>query len=120
MWTSGSSELEFAPETDAGASTTVQIPAGAMRYFQVVGDITLTGAGTTYSVTTQLLGDSAHISASGNMGVVSSIYSSESQNDFFWSPNATTTSSRTHVDWTNGYGVPGLPSNNLTGQTLAD
>jgi hypothetical protein len=34
-------------------------------------------------------------------------------NNIVWSPNATTTSLGTHIDWTNSYGAPGLPSSGL-------
>jgi hypothetical protein len=33
--------------------------------------------------------------------------------NFVWSPNSTTTASFTTNDWTNGYGVSGLPAGGL-------
>ncbi|MDP3989510.1 MAG: peptidoglycan-binding domain-containing protein [bacterium] len=117
-WASGSTDIEVAPQTSAAASSTFQIPSGATRYFQVVGDVNLTAAGTTYAVTTQLQGDAIHVSSSGTMASSSYAYDNDTHNDFLWSPNATTTSELGHLDWANGYGI--FSSNNLTGETLSD
>jgi hypothetical protein len=39
-------------------------------------------------------------------------------NDFIWSPNATTTSAGAHLDWTNGFNVLGLPAAGTDSVTL--
>ena len=104
-----STAVEIYAETAAGAPTTLQIPAGATRYFEVIGDVTLTGAGTNYSLTTQLQGDSKP-----NTGMIPS-------GNFIWTPNSiTTVTDRFANDYANGYGVPGLPTSNLTPQILSD
>ena len=97
----------------------LQIPAGATYYFRVVGDTTLTAGTGTFSgsVTTRISGDAAYPSLSGLMGTQSTIQG-DANDDFVWSPNATTTSSANHLDWTNGYGVPGLPSDGTYAVTL--
>ena len=91
----------------------LQIPAGATYYFRVVGDVTLTGGPTSGSITTNIQGDAAYPSLpSANMSSTTKI-EADTNDDFIWSANATTTSDTTHSDWTNGYFVSGLPSDNM-------
>ena len=116
MWVSSATDLNFWAETSAGASTTIQIPAGEIRYFEVRG--TVTTAGSTYSVSTQIQGDAAYQSLATTFMSTGVNADADSNNDFIWSPNCTTTSLVTHVDWTNGYGVSGLPSSNMTASVL--
>lgn len=98
----------------AASAGYVQIPAGQSRYFEVRG--TISNATTGSSISTQLEGDATYPSfATALMGTASEVASS----DFVWSPNATTTSTTSHVDWTNGYGVSGLPGTNLTAEVLS-
>ena len=42
-----------------------------------------------------------------------------SNNDFIWSPNATGTAVVADQDWTNGYGVSGLPTSNMSPEVLS-
>lgn len=80
----------------------VQIPAGATRYFELRGQVSGSG-----SVSTTVRGDTSP-SGTGSFAM---------QTDtgyFIWSPNSTTTSTFATNDWTNGYGVPGLPGTGLT------
>ena len=90
----------------------LQIPAGTTYYFRVIADVALTGSPTAGSITTSLLGDSVYPVLAANMGLSTAI-DNDAEDDFVWSPNATTTSDTTHVDWTNGYFVSGLPSDNM-------
>lgn len=84
----------------------VSVPAGSTYYFELKGSIAGNTSGA--SVVTTLSGDS---SASPATGVTP--FASVSGN-FIWSPNATTTAATsTGNDWTNGYGVAGLPSGGL-------
>ncbi len=108
LTTGGSVEI-FAQTTGA-ASTTIQVPAGSTRYFEVRG--TVTGSATTYSVTTTLEGDSAYPSLATLMAKAASV-DADANDDFIWSPNATTSSGVLANDWTNGYGLAGLPSNGI-------
>ncbi len=154
-WASATSDIEIFAETAANASTTVQIPAGGTRYFEVIGDVTLSGAGTTYSVTTQLQGDARFLSrvgpyfgatsteaAAGATAELLGSYLASSTafvlapeavgnptaqtdaDNFVWSPFSTTTEPVNGVrlanDYANGFGVSGLPTSNLTPQTLSD
>lgn len=90
-------------------SAVISIPAGATYYFEARGTVTALMA--TYSVTTTLLGDAMYPSFTTNMGTSAAVAATTS--NLVWSPNATTISSVTDVDWTNGYGVAGLPSSGL-------
>jgi len=95
------------PQTSVGGMTTVQIPAGQTRYFELRGIVTAASGATNYSVVTTLNGDSTYQT---NLTVASTATSSY---NFVWSGNATTTSGLSNVDWTNGYGVLGLPGSGL-------
>jgi len=91
----------------AALSSILQIPAGSTYYFRVVATVTLTAGTGTFSgsVSTKITADTAYPSlATTLMGTAAGISSSK----LIWSPNATTSSTATHVDWTNGYGVSGL------------
>ena len=51
----------------------------------------------------------------GSVGV-----DNDAQNDFIWTPISTTTSVTIgDLDYTNGYGVVGLPSNNTSAETIS-
>ena len=90
----------------AALSSILQIPAGSTYYFRVVATVTLTAGTGTFSgsVSTKITADTAYPSLATLMGTAAGISSSK----LIWSPNATTSSTATHVDWTNGYGVSGL------------
>ena len=117
-WASSATDLEVFAQTSAAASTTIQVPAGATRYFDVVG--TVAGSATGASVQTQLQGDAAYPGLSVFMGSALSINNDVgSNNDFIWSPNATSTSVNASLDWTNGYGLVGLPASNMSAEVLS-
>jgi hypothetical protein len=73
-----------------------EIPAGTTDYFEVVGSVVPSNSA--FSVVTTLLGDNSSIfpQASG-------------QGHFVWSPNDNGTSQFSTADWSDGYGVLGLP-----------
>ena len=103
----------------ATTSSAVVVPAGSSLYIKVTGDIAnVVGTGTFgATVTTKLTGDTSYITnVNTRMAQVNLV---TGDRDFIWSPNATTTSSTTHQDWTNGYGLPSLPSTGLDGTTVA-
>lgn len=104
----------------AALSSILQIPAGTTYYFRVTGDTTLTSGTGTFSgsVTTRLSGDAAYPAMAAVMGTSATV-SADANDDFVWSPNATTTSAAGHVDWTNGYFVNGLPSDGTDAQTIS-
>lgn len=110
---SSSVQLEFFAETSANASTTLVVPAGTTRYFEVRAT-SITGLTTGSSVTSTLVGDSIYPVLASLMGTSTGIENQANTGDnFIWSPNATTTSGLNHTDWTNGYNVPGLPSSGI-------
>jgi hypothetical protein len=83
----------------------VEVPAGSTYYFELRGAVT---AGTNASVLTTLLGDTNGTPTTGTTA-----YSSVATN-FVWSPNATgTAATSTGNDWTNGFGINGLPSGGI-------
>ena len=97
-------------------SAVINIPAGSTYYFELKG--TVAGTGTAYSVNTTLSGDSAYPALAsawtqGGTGLMD-LSGNLTGGSLIWSPNATTTSAALHDDWTNGYGVPGLPSSGLS------
>lgn len=109
-------------QTAGGTATVLTIPAGETRYFEVYS--TITGDATGAAVTTRLLGNSAfpaiaNVGATVNplLSAASTVFTNTANSGrFIWSPNSTTTSAiRTDQDWTNGYGVPGLPAGGLLG-----
>ena len=103
--------------TSTGVPTVIQVPAGATRYFEVQG--TVSGASTGDSATTKLLGNSSFPSTASihsssrqeNLLVATS--SLTTTTDFQWAPNSTTTVDANSQDWTNGFGISGLPSGGL-------
>jgi len=115
------SGLVSSGDNDAQLSSILQIPAGATYYFRVVGTVTMTAGTGTFSgsVTTKLGGDTAYPSLAGLMGTHSTVDGNASGDNLVWSPNATTTSLSTHLDWTNGYFVSGLPSTGSDAVTIS-
>ncbi len=114
-----SAALELYPQTTTGASTTIQIPAGQSRYFDVTASVAGSVAGA--SVSTQLEGDAAYAANANLMQQAHGLLSSESDahNDMIWSPNSTGTSIMASNDWTNGYGVIGLNGTNNTAVVIS-
>jgi hypothetical protein len=117
-WASSATDLEIWAQTSAAASTTVQVPAGTTRYFNVVG--TVSGAASGASVQTQLQGDAAYPQLASFMAATLGVNNDAGgNNDFIWSPNATGTSNVSSNDWTNGYGLVGLPASNMSAEVLS-
>ncbi|GEM_PF-2019590 len=84
-------------------SNPVVIPAGVTYYFELRAGFSTLNAGASFSTT--LLGDSAN-----TVSIESGTILRQKDVQFVWSPNTYTTSSISDVDWTNGYGVQGLPA----------
>ncbi len=115
--TTGGTTLTNGPVTlDFQATTNpLQVPAGQTYYFELKATVAGTQTGT--SVTTTLNGDAAYIDAS-HLGVyqVSTTTGAlaDTNNDFIWSGNATSTAVFNANDWANGYGIPGLPAGGVS------
>ncbi len=119
-WVSLSTVIEFTA-FNGTASTTVQVPAGQSRYFEVRGSVAGSASGA--SITTTLMGNTAFVTGGASVNSVNPLVVAPAAaaaggattlgTDFVWSPNSTTTAARADNDWTGGYGVSGLPSNGL-------
>jgi hypothetical protein len=90
-------------------ATPLEIPAGTTEYFLLKGTVSPANS-TSYNIATTLKGDSTDLAP--NMSTVAALNTADVS--MIWSPNSTTTSPTTGVDWTSGYGVSGLPSIGLT------
>lgn len=102
----------------ATTSSIVTIPKGSTYYFRVKGTVSQ-AVGTTGSagtVSTYIVGDAAYPNLSTLMGNLASV----SPGNFLWSPLSTTsTAAAANIDWTNGFGVSGLPSGGTDSFTLS-
>jgi len=137
---SGSVGVEvFVDRTGCNSATTsLIIPSGSSRWFRLAGSVgTLAPSGTSESIQVQLEGDSAfptrHIAgatSSGDMGrsgspdtgtgTADTGVDTDTHDDFIWSPISTTTTNTIFdLDWTNGYGIVGLPGSNMSPETLS-
>ncbi len=110
-----SPNLAIGIQNSSGTATAIQIPAGGTRYFEVRGSVS--GATSGASITTKLLGNSSFPSTSAGVSanplLAAASGSFTATTDMIWSPNSTTTVDRNSQDWTNGFGVSGLPSGGL-------
>lgn len=97
--------------TFAASSNAVQVPAGGTLYFELRGSVSGVVSGS--SVVTTLGGDSAYQTNLTSGYYVSTSSAATSTSNFVWSGNSTTTASYGDVDWSNGYGITGLPSAGL-------
>lgn len=112
-WASSATNIEFVAN-NGSADTAVQVPAGQTRYFEVRGSVAGVVSGS--SVTTTLRGSTAFVGCGASGATVNPLCQAAAAglgNALIWSPNTTTTPVRTDLDWTGGFGVPGLPSNGL-------
>jgi hypothetical protein len=105
----------YVENTSGATSTAFQVPAGESRWFEVRG--TVTGSASGAAITTTVEGDAAYPSLATLMSKAGTI-DADTNDDFIWSPNSTSTSAFSSNDWTNGYGIPGLPASGLQ-QTVA-
>jgi hypothetical protein len=113
--------LASSGDNDLQLSSILQIPAGKTYYFKVSGTVTLTAGTGTFSgsVTSRLGGDSTYPTLAAVMGLQSAVDGNANGDNMVWSPNATTSSLSTHVDWSNGFNIPGLPSSGTDAVTLS-
>ncbi len=134
-WKSASTNLPIFAGNGSGssaASTTVQIQSGGTLYFALKGDITVGGGVTAANATAKLMGDAAYpgLSTGVTCGVTPSIMGKanddgcnfsvkgDANNFFIWTPFSTTTITSVNAfDYTNGYGVFGIPSPAASAET---
>ncbi len=101
-----------------GTSQAQIVPANSTKTY-VLRASTVTNPSTTVvdSVTLALLADTSYPSLAALMGTVSSVEAGSANTDnIIWSPFSTTSpeataATQSNLDWTNGYGLPGFPSN---------
>ncbi|MBY0539668.1 peptidoglycan-binding protein [Patescibacteria group bacterium] len=98
---------------NSSGATALQVPAGSTLYFEARGSVAGVASGA--SVTTKLLGSTSFPSTAAGVAAnpLLSVSGVSDVNAFIWSPNSTTTVGQTGQDWTNGFGVTGLPSGGL-------
>lgn len=90
-------------------STPLSIGAGQTIYFTMTGNAAPTSGANNWTVTATLNGDTAFPSLSGFTDLAANL----NANNVVWSPNTNGASAAGTSDWTNGYGVSGLPSTGL-------
>jgi len=86
-------------------SSPLEFTAGTTYCFKVLGDVSqVAGTSNTHgTIQTYLAGDSVDLAPN-----VSAATSLTSNYNMVWSPNSTTTSAASVVDWSNGFTIPGL------------
>src|SRR3989338_11087999 len=102
----------------SGTSNAQVIPAGSTKTY-VLKAATVPNGSTTVidSVTLALLADTSYPAIADLMGTVATVELGSADTDnIIWSPFSTTTPvatvlTQSNLDWTNGYGMPGFPSN---------
>jgi hypothetical protein len=117
----GSAGAVAAGDNELELDSILQIPNGTTYYFEVRGDVVFTpGTSPSGHITTKLLGDTAFpVPTATLMLAQTTLDALTSYDSFVWSPNSTGISVVGTVDWTNGYGVPGLPASGLSGNTIS-
>ncbi|MDD5430702.1 MAG: peptidoglycan-binding domain-containing protein, partial [Candidatus Pacebacteria bacterium] len=127
----GSMGVDIVPDKTGcnTGTTTMVIASGQTRYFKLVGSVSaLAASGTSESIQVRLDGDAAFPVNSANlMQKAANINSAraagidnDTNNKFIWSPRSTSTAASINdLDWTNGYGLSGLPGTGMTSETLS-
>ncbi|HJN62824.1 MAG TPA: hypothetical protein QGH03_01155 [Candidatus Paceibacterota bacterium] len=120
--TTQKSIVEIYPDKtgESSATTTYVVPSGATRYFELRATAsnlrTSTGS---ESISVSLLGDAAYSVNAATWMEVASGLDGDTNDDFLWSPISTTTQNTINdLDFTNGYQVQGLPSSNMTAESI--
>jgi hypothetical protein len=124
-WASGTTDFDVilvaspgTPNVPAGGTAIPRtVAAGSYRDF--VLRATISGATTNATVVTQLQGDAAMQQANATYMTTAALVDGWTDDDFIWSDKSSASHAIGTSDWTNGYLVSGLPSSNLTPQTLA-
>jgi len=129
-------EFYFDPVAQGGTNEAIQVPAGTTRYYELTGTVANMSA-TSSTVSVSLLGDASYTAGSNTIGgdnadswvgsgagnyafatTAALVDGFAVHDDFIWSGNSTTTSGVASYDWVNGFQVDGLPSTNMTSETL--
>ena len=107
-------------ELEIGASGTSNaqiVPANSSKTYILKAATAVDTASVSESVNLALLADTSFPSIAANMGTVATVdLGSANTDNIIWSPFSTTTPvattpTQSNLDWVNGYGMPGFPSN---------
>lgn len=106
-----------------GATTTYKVPSGLSRWFALKGDVCSVEAtaNVTETISVKLEGDAAFMVNAATLMQKATNVDGDTNDDFIWSPNSTNTSSAGDIDdldFTNGYGLSGLPTDNMSQEML--
>ena len=100
-----------------GTSQAEIVPANSSKTYVLRATTATDLTSTVESISLALLADTSYPAVANLMGTVTSIEAFDGNADnIIWSPFSTTTAVATaatqnNLDWTNGYGLPGFPSN---------
>ena len=105
-------------EVTAGATSQAKIvPANGSKTYVLRAATAVDTASVSETLNIALLADTSYPSLAGLMGTVATVEAGSANTDnIIWSPFSTTTpvadsATESNLDWTNGYGLPGFPSN---------
>ncbi len=103
-------------------ATQITIPAGSSHIYELKATITNAGgAGDALSVA--LMGDVEYpvVPTPAGYSVIGTVANiiADGHDNMIWSPNTYGISSPTDFNWTNGFGLPGLPPTNMVAQVIS-
>jgi hypothetical protein len=98
-----------------GTSQAQIVPANSTKTYILKASTAVDTASVSESISLALLADTSFPSMANLMGTATALFPGTT-NKIVWSPFSTTTAEATaatlsNLDWTNGYGMPGFPSN---------
>lgn len=115
--TSTSANETFIEIVGTGTSQAQIVPANSTKTYILKASTATDAASTSETISLALLADTSYPALASLMGTVASVEAGSGATDnIVWSPFSTTTpeatsASQSNLDWTNGYGMPGFPSN---------
>lgn len=113
--------IYFSKTSATLATTTYKVPSGENRYFVLkatAATVESTDSTSEY-INVALLGDAAYSVNAATLMETAAGLDVAADSDFVWSPNSTSSSNAiTDLDFTNGYSILGLPSPNMSTETL--
>jgi len=100
-----------------GTSQAQLVPANSSKTYVLKASSVVDTASVAETIALTLLADTSYPALAGGMGTVTTVEAGSGATDnIIWSPFSTTTpvvtsAVESNLDWTNGYGMPGFPSN---------
>lgn len=114
---SGSAGSQIVEALGTGTSQAQIVPANSTKTYILKATTAVDTASVSETIGIALLADTSYPSLANLMGTVADVEAGSANVDnIIWSPFSTTTPEATaatqnNLDWTNGYGLPGFPSN---------